>query len=76
MSTPDAADVFYVDLDNLVRRTQSTVDVRVERLELVVETTTFSQRGNVVTQSQVRFAVNDFSDDSEGYCERRSVDEL
>jgi len=31
---------------------------------------------HIVTQSQVRFAVNDFSDDSEGYCERRSVDEL
>jgi len=29
-----------------------------------------------VTQSQERFAVNDFSDDSEGCCERRSVEEL
>jgi len=29
-----------------------------------------------VTQSQDRFAVNDFSDDSDGCCERRIVEEL
>ena len=76
MSTPDVADIFYVVHGNLVQRTQFAVDIRAERLELVVGTTTFSQRGNVVTQSQERFAVNDFSDDSEGCCERRSVEEL